>query len=109
MANRRTKRNDQPIPKRLLSLLSFPACTLSCVPYIELQGDASLAITGYESLLLYEEQNILFRMKDPTDPHFTHLRITGSELTLSVLREGCLCVHGRIDAVILHPRDIPLT
>ena len=109
MANRRTKRKDQPLRGKVMSLLSFPACTLSGVPYIELQGDTSVAITGYESLLLYEDRNILFRMKDPTDPHFTHLRITGAELTLSVLREGCLCVHGRIDAVILHPRDVALT
>ncbi len=109
MANRRSKHKDKPLRGRLVSLLSFPACTQSGVPYIELQGDASLAITGYESLLLYEDQNILFRMKDPTNPHFTHLRIIGSELTLSVLREGCLCVRGCIDAVILHPRDIALT
>ena len=109
MANRRAKSKDKPLCTRLVSFLSFPACTQSGIPYIELQGDTSLAITGYESLLLYEEENILFRMHDPSNPHFTHLRITGSALTLSVLREGCLCVHGRIDAVILHPRDIALT
>lgn len=109
MANRRAKRKDKPLGGKLCSLLSFPACAVSGVPYIELQGDTSLAITGYESLLLYEEQTILFRMRDPTSPHFTLLRITGTDLTLSVLREGCLCVHGRIDAVILHPRDIAPT
>ncbi len=109
MAKRHTKRKDKPLCGKLISILSFPACTLSGVPYIELQGDTSLAITGYESLLLYEEQTILFRMHDPTNPHFTLLRITGDNLTLSVLREGCLCVHGRIEAVILHPHDIGAT
>lgn len=109
MANRRSKHSNKPVREKLLSFLSFPACTLSGVPYIELQGDRSLAITGYESLLLYDEQNLLFRMKDPSNPHFTLLRITGNDLTLSVLREGCLCVHGCIDAVILHPRDIGMT
>lgn len=109
MANHRAKRTDKPLRRTLLSMFSFPACTMSGVPYIELQGDTSLAITGYESLLLYDEQNILFRMKDPTAPHFTLLRITGCNLTLSVLREGCLSVRGRIDSVILHPKDIGLT
>jgi len=82
---------------------------LTGVPYLELQGDTSLAVTGYEALLLYQEDNILFRMKNPLSPHFTHLRITGGNLTLSVLREGCLSVNGRIDAVILHPKDIGIT
>lgn len=109
MAKRHTKQKDKPLCARLMSFLSFPASTLSGVPYIELQGDASLAITGYESLLLYEDTTVLFRMHDPTNPHFTLLRITGAGLTLSVLREGCLCIHGRIDAVILHPRDIAPT
>jgi peptide deformylase len=48
-------------------------------------------------------------MKDPINPHFTLLRITGHNLTLSVLREGCLSVSGQIEAVILHPRDIGTT
>ncbi len=102
MATHRVKRERTPFCKKIVSLLSFPNCTLSGVPYIEMQGTSALAITGYESLLLYDEQNLLFRMKDPTDPHFTLLRITGHDLTLSVLREGCLCVQGRIDSVILH-------
>ena len=109
MAKHRTKRKKPPMSQRLVGLLSFPECALSGVPYLELQGDTSLAVTGYESLLSYEECNILFRMKAPSAPHLTHLRITGSNLTLSVLREGCLCVHGCIDAVILHPRDIGLS
>ena len=108
MAKHRTKQK-KPLSQRLIGLLSFPECTLSGVPYLELQGDTSLAVTGYESLLLYEECSILFRMKAPSAPHLTHLRITGSNLTLSVLREGCLCVHGCIDAVILHPKDIGLS
>ena len=109
MASRRTKHTVKPLRRKLLSLMSFPACVLSGVPYIELQGDTSMAITGYESLLLYDEQNILFRMKDPTNPHFTLLRITGHDLTLSVLREGCLSVCGHIESVILHPKDIGTT
>ena len=108
MAKHRTKREKAPLAGRLASFFSFPECILSGVPYLELQGDSTLAVTGYESLLLYEESDILFRMKDPISPHFTHLRIKGSGLTLSVLREGCLSVQGRIDAVILHPRDIGL-
>ncbi|MBR5871461.1 MAG: YabP/YqfC family sporulation protein [Clostridia bacterium] len=106
MANRPAKRGHKPFCKTLLSLFTLPACILPGVPYMELQGDASIAITGYEALLFYEEHSILFRMKDPTAPHFTLLRITGENLTLSVLREGCLCVRGRIDAVILHPKDV---
>ena len=109
MANRRTKHQVKPLRRKLLSLMSFPACALSGVPYLELQGDTSMAITGYESLLLYDEQNLLFRMKDPINPHFTLLRITGRNLTLSVLREGCLSVRGQIEAVILHPRDVGTT
>ena len=109
MVKRHTKKEKKPLSGQLINLLSFPASTLSGVPYLELQGDSSLAITGYEALLLYQENNILFRMKNPLSPHFTHLRITGSALTLSVLREGCLCVCGHIDAVILHPKDIGIT
>lgn len=109
MAKRHAKNEKKPLCGQLVHLLSFPESTLSGVPYLELQGDSSLAVTGYESLLLYQEDNILFRMKNPISPHFTHLRITGANLTLSVLREGCLSVSGRIDAVILHPKDIGIT
>ena len=109
MAKRRTKREKTPFSGQLAALFSFPECLLSGVPYLELQGDSSLAVTGYESLLLYEEGDILFRMRDPVSPHFTHLRIKGTDLTLSVVRDGCLSVRGRIDAVILHPRDIGLS
>ena len=103
MAKRHTKRKDKPLCGKLMSFLSFPASTLSGVPYIELQGDASLAITGYESLLLYEDTTVLFRMHDPTNPRFTLLRITGEHLVLCVVRDGCLRVTGQIHAVILHP------
>ena len=109
MAKRKQHHTKKPMRARISELLSLPPSIVSGVPYMELQGDTSLAVTGYESLLLYEEENILFRMHDPTNPHFTLLRITGAGLTLSVLREGCLCIHGHIDAVILHPRDIAPT
>jgi len=85
-----------------MRLFSFPEGCLTDVPYLELQGDACLSITGYEALLLYEDTNILFRMKHPTHTGMELLRVTGQDLTLSVLREGCLSVCGRIDAVILH-------
>ncbi len=103
------------IGTRLRSLFEFPESSGRNVPYMELQGDMSLSVTGYETLLLYEEGNILFRMK----PHaggmcgnegeacaFTLLRIVGHDLTICLLRAGCLCVRGRIDGVILHGEDI---
>ena len=100
---------------RLCRLFEFPESCVPAVPYMELQGDMSLALTGYESLLVYDETNILFRMKPgaggcctetrcfpASGEDFTLLRITGQGLTICVLREGCLSVRGRISAVILH-------
>lgn len=92
--------------RRLSALFEFPDSCASAVPYMELQGDSSLALTGYESLLVYDETNILFRMKPGAGCMGTHdfslLRIVGQGLTIYVLREGCLCVRGRICSVILH-------
>ncbi len=108
MGIKRAKKKRASLRAGLAEALSFPACTVSGVPYLELQGDASLCITGYEGLLLYEDTNILFRMRDPTAPHFTHLRVTGGNLQLCVVRDGCLRITGRIDAVILHPHDVAM-
>ncbi len=91
--------------------LSLPESAVDAVPYLELQGDAALSLCGYESLLLYEDNNILFRMKpgaggsfsDTGDQSaFTLLRITGHALMIYVLRPGCLQIRGRICSVILH-------
>ena len=103
MAKRKQHHTKKPMRARISEVLSLPPSIVSGVPYMELQGDTSLAVTGYESLLLYEEENILFRMHDPTNPRFTLLRITGEHLVLCVVRDGCLRVTGQIHAVILHP------
>ena len=91
----------------IMHALSFPEGALSGVPYMELQGDASLTITGYETLLSYEENCLLFRMKDPDRCGFTLLRISGRDLRLYVVKNGCLRVRGRIDMIVLHPPAQP--
>ncbi len=82
----------------LARLMSVPSGCFDGVPYLELHGDATLHVTGYESLLLYDDDNILLRMK-PSPLHYDTLRITGKGLTLSVVREGCLSVGGRIGEI----------
>lgn len=89
----------------LARLAQIPEGVFDGVPYMELHGDSSLTVTGYEALLVYERELLMFRMK----PSFAAgvgtslLRITGEELMLHTLAAGTLCVSGRIDAVILHP------
>ncbi len=87
---------------RISRMMDFPESCFSSVPYLELHGDARLSITGYEALLLYDEETILFRMKQSGDCGFSLLRINGAGLTISVLRQGCLSIGGCIHAVILH-------
>ncbi len=87
---------------RLARMMDFPESCFSPVPYLELQGDARLSITGYETLLRYDEETILFRMRQYGDGGFSLLRINGEDLTISVLRQGCLSIGGCIHAVILH-------
>lgn len=104
MSVKRKKQERKTAKKSLASILSFPESCMPAVPYMELQGDVSLALSGYESLLLYDETNILFRMKPGAgaDRDFTLLRITGEGLTICVLQAGRLCVRGKICSVILH-------
>ncbi len=105
------KKSNMPAAHRLNRWLSFPDSALPAAPYIELQGDMAVALSGYESLLMYEEHTVMFRMKPGAGGYFdkdggktdlTLLRITGDDLTIHVLRPGCLSVRGRICAVILH-------
>lgn len=104
MSAKRKKQDKKTAKKSLASILSFPESCMPAVPYMELQGDVSLTLTGYESLLLYDETNILFRMKPGAgaDNDFTLLSITGEGLTICVLQAGRLCVRGRICSVVLH-------
>ncbi len=104
-----------PAAHRFNAWLSLPECSVDAVPYMELHGDMSLSLAGYESLLLYEERCIMFRMKPGAGgcfddaggkSDFTLLRITGRNLTIHVLRPGCLSVRGRISAVILHGEEV---
>lgn len=106
MAKQKQHRSKTPLRMRISALLSLPPCTVRGIPYIELQGDGSLSLTGYERLLQYEEGSLLFRMCDVTGSGFTHLHITGEHLVLDVIKDGSLRVTGRIDAVLLHPRGI---
>ena len=87
---------------RLASMLSIPESCFSGVPYLELHGDSTLSLTGYETLLFYDDNCIMFRMKRAMGSECKILRILGKGLALSALREGCLSVGGCIDAVILH-------
>ena len=83
---------------RAAQLLQLSESTFSGVPYAELHGDSTLDIAGYETLVSYDSQKIVFRMKES----FSGIRmlfIEGEELLLTALRPGCLSVRGRIDTI----------
>ncbi|MCQ2431709.1 MAG: YabP/YqfC family sporulation protein [Clostridia bacterium] len=72
------------------------------LPYLELHGDSSMTITGYEMLMIYEENELMFRMK-PNKVDCNFLRIRGRGLLLHAVSDGVLTISGRIDEIILHP------
>lgn len=99
-------RKSKPRAGGALSFMSIPPECFVGMPYMELHGDSSLHISGYESLVRYEDGEVVFRMRktDRVDCHF--LRILGEGLLLHALREGVLSVSGRIDAIILRPAKV---
>lgn len=104
------KKNEKQKEKRrrngALARMCIPPECFAGMPYIELHGDSTLHISGYESLVRYEDKEVVFRMRrtDMLDCRF--LRILGEGLLLHALREGVLSVSGRIDAVILRPARV---
>lgn len=96
------RKKKREIPERMSAraaeLFSLPESAFAGIPYLELHGDSSLDITGYESLVSYDSTEIRFCMKK----RFCGVRmlyVEGEGLLVSSLRRGCLCVRGRIDAL----------
>ncbi len=106
MPEKKRKRQKEATRRGALAFMSIPPECFAGMPYMELHGDSTLHISGYESLVRYEDTEIVFRMRktDAVDCRF--LRVLGEGLLLHALREGVLSVSGRIDAIILRPAKV---
>ncbi len=87
----------------LTRLLQIPEGCFDGVPYLEMHGDSTACISGYESLILYDDAQIIFRMKKSHAMDCGFLRVTGEGLLLHALAEGRISISGCIHAIILHP------
>ena len=95
---KRKKTKNGSLTARASAWLSLPESAFPDVPYLEVHGDSSAAVAGYESLLSYDSERICLNMKE-SFCGVRNLCIEGKNLRLSALRKGCLSVSGEIDAV----------